>query len=70
MRQASTVFVSGLLYTLTAAVSASSAAMHAGGVVWSATWASQSTTVGFDWCVCSNAFLPAWEVGHSLGSVE
>ena len=45
------MFVSGLLYTLTAAVASNSAATRAGGVVWSGTWASQSTTVSFDWCV-------------------
>ncbi len=49
--QASTVFVSGLLYTLTVAVASNSAATRAGGVVCTGTWASQSTTVSFDWCV-------------------
>jgi hypothetical protein len=47
--QNSTVFVSGLLYQLSAAIGASSAATNAGGVVWTANWASQSTSVGFAW---------------------
>ncbi len=45
------MFVSGLLYTLTAAVASNSAATRAGGAVWTGTWASQSATVSFDWWV-------------------
>ena len=46
--RAGTVLVSGLRYTLTVAISANSAASHAGGVVWTSTWASQSITISFD----------------------